>query len=161
MSTTTRTYATSWSEANVRYVMDKVYEDIRQHVSAGLLSDKRAKKWCEDLTYLLDMQAISEFQIQYHHSDGRKGGLGYRVNDAGQLFTDDSSGGLDLYGIGRPNVSIVITYSTGCLRLLEVEAELCKRGWTNNGRLLTGGTHDHTYSRNGYGLQRLRFGDWE
>ena len=162
MSTYTRTNA--WTEARVRHVMERVFEDLLNHVYAGVLEVNRdyVQKLREDLIYALNKQAISQFQIQYLRPDNRTQGVAYRVEDSGVPYNDDPSGGLDFCNLPRgTRLSVVLSYRQDCPHLAEVRQAMRERGWSSGGTLLEGGRHDKTYSREGYSLHRSLLGDWD
>lgn len=160
------TYTTSttvtWTEARIRYVMDKVFEDLLSQVTAGLLRHESAVKWRDDFSYLLRNQAVERFQVQFERPSGSKAGVEYRVIEGGHVVIDEPSGGNDYFGFpSGTKATAVVRYRSDCPNLDAVRAEMARRGWGGRGEIMSAGPVDSTYSRDGCGLERSRLGDWD
>src|SRR4051794_32193443 len=79
MSTSAYTVSvtSTYSEARARYVLGKVKDELLAFTMRGLLPIEEARRWCDDLLYLLDLGAIDHFEVQCHTPSGRCCGLGY------------------------------------------------------------------------------------
>lgn len=152
----------TWTDARVRYVMDKVFEDLLSQMYAGLITRSTAEKWRDDFSYLLLNQAVERFQIQFRQPNGSEAGVEYRVVEGGHVVIDERSGGLNYFGFpGGTVAAAVVSYRSDCPHLPQVQAEMARRGWGSGGQMLAGGTVDSTYSRGGCGVERSRVGDWD
>ena len=80
--------------------------------------------------------------------------------DDGTVAEDASTGKIDYFDL--PDGTVVSLLAVPRQGKLEtILPELAARGWGQNGRALPGdGTRDSAYSKDGYGLQRMKIGEW-
>lgn len=155
--TATAAATTTMTEARVRAVMRKVAANFRAFVVAGLVTEERARKWEDDLTYLQTEEALEYFEIQI---GGRAYGLRYTVSSDGSAQLDSASGGIDVYGLPRGTpIGLYAHIRDGAHQ--RVREELKRRGWGFNGQTLEAPESQHrTFSQGGYGLARSHLGTW-
>jgi len=155
-----RSYSSTFTEARVREVMKPVFDDIIVIANRGFIDSEQARKWYDDLSYMLLSEAISSFEFQFKQPGGRKGAVRYEVSDDGSLLESSRSGGLQLYWLPDDTAAdLVVSF-----RKMEqdVKAELNRRGWTRDASFVPGAAvRERAYSSEGYGLIRNRIGDWE
>lgn len=151
--TYTRTQTRTITEARVRYVLDKVEEDLTGLMVRGMLSHATWLSWREDVEYLLVRDGLTLYEFQVETPDGRKRAIRYRVEVDGMVYTDDRSGGLQVYDLPRNSkVCIVIQYRQGKDHL---RAEMRRRGWVLGASLVAGHeSEDRVFSKDGYGHRR-------
>lgn len=161
--TATATRTNTYTEARVRYVMDKVLEDFVTVAVRGFVTFDRMKGWYADVQAVLLLEAADFFELQLSPPKGDKIGVRYRVIDDGSISEDEASGGQNLYWL--PNgttVGIVIRLREGAKKKDAALAYLKKRGWAMNGTVLRDdGVRDRGYSKDGYGVRRERVGSWQ
>ena len=159
----TRSRTSTYTETRVRHVMEKVYEDMLNLAHRGFLSYDRASEWHDDLSYLLNAQAICCFEVQLHRPNKTKAGWRYDLKDDGSILSDLDSGGLNLYGLpDDTEASLLVRYRDNHPNKEQVRAEMRKRGWTTGGSFIKGSsTRDRDYSKDGYGVYRSRVGTWD
>ncbi|EAY25431.1 hypothetical protein M23134_06690 [Microscilla marina ATCC 23134] len=131
--------------------------------NAGLITTEKCNSWRADLLYLLNKQVLSQFEFQFRKPNGEQiGGLCQVVKNDGSISIDDDSGGNDFYNLpSNTHVSLLAILDTEAHNYNEANEELEKRGWGNNGKKLTGASNSHgSYSKDGYGLNIKKFGEW-
>ncbi len=162
-ATATASRTNTYTEARVRYVMDKVLEDFMTIAVRGFAPFERMTAWYEDVRAVLLLEAAEFFEIQLTPPRGKKVGIRYTVIDDGSIAEDEASGGQNLYGL--PNgttVAIVIHARDDAKKRDAALAYLKRRGWSMNGTVLQDeGARDRGYSKDGYGVQRARIGNWQ
>ncbi len=160
MGTYTVTGTNTFTEARVREVMKPVFDDFIGCAMRGFVEREQAQGWCDDLTYLLIQQAISDFELQFTRPDGTRCGFQYVVSDDGSLIEASSSGGLKLHQLpAGTSASVRVTYREDVKP--HVREEMRRRGWSPGGTSLAGdAVRERAYSKDGYGLIRSRMGDW-
>jgi len=159
--TYTTTYTSTYSEARARAVMLSVLEDLFVLAGSLILDYNKAKKWMEDLLFLLNARVLNSFELQVYSSAGsRIGGYKYTLKDDGTLHENSQSGGIDPYDLpagARVGLFADIDYSKKNIE--EVKEYLRQRGWGTNGSPLGGqATYERAYSKDGYGLERYKIG---
>lgn len=162
-STATVSRTSTYTEARVRYVMDKVFDDlvtiaVREFASIELLS-----AWSNDIRAVLNLQAAEFFEIQLTKPDGKSVAIRYAVVDDGSIIEDEESGGQNLFALPNgTSVRIVIRLRDSATKREAALAYLKRRGWGTNGTVLQGeSTGDRGYSKDGYGVRRQRIGNWQ
>jgi hypothetical protein len=162
-----RTYtvarASTFSEARARDVMQNVLGDFVLVANAKLVDHGTIQKWHQDIEYAVVHRVVDTFQIQFTEPDGtRRRGLSYTVHDDGTILETSKAGGLDFYGFHpETKTSVLITYLEGAPNTESVRAYLQGRGWKAGGSLIDGAeTRDRAFSKNGYGIERKKVGDW-
>ena len=144
----------TFTEARAREVLGKTFDDFLAMYYRGLISSKeRCESFIDDLTYLLNKQAIDRFQIKFIKPNGTKSALEYEVSDDGTLFEDSPSGGIDYYQYPKDtHVSLWVNYRPNTSE--RVFSEMRKRGWGAGSPIVGTREYDRSYSKNGYGLKR-------
>lgn len=159
-STSTYSEASTFTEARVRAVMEKVHEDLTAFVTCHWVTLAAAQKWYNDLTFMLLKRIVVSFDFKFVFGGSDDRGIRYEVSDDGALIEDDESGGMDLYGLPIDlEIQVVVLFS----RYPEpaLMTELNDRGWYMGGQCFVGsGTLDRVYSKSGWGVRRYKFGDW-
>ncbi len=152
--------SSTYTEARARKVMGKVQSDLIGMQNASLIAEHQVTKWVDDVLYCLNKEALRMFEFQLTLPDGSKRGIRYNVKDDGTISEDASTGGIDYYDLPKgTRVNLVIDPREG--KLSSIQLELQARGWGFNGQVLPGeGTRDSAYSKDGYGLQRMKIGAW-
>jgi hypothetical protein len=90
----------TYTEANVRAVMQNTYEDIIGFANRKLVDYSRIKRWIEDLVYLLNKRILKSFEIQLYNSAGERfKSYKYVVNTYGYIDSGSSSGGINYFEI--------------------------------------------------------------
>lgn len=158
----TQTRTGTYTEARARQVIGKVYEDFLGMLSANLIEKPVADRWRTDLLYIASQEALSFFEIQFTKPDNTTVGLRYELDDSGNIFLDDDSGGIDYYDLPKgTTASILVRLRDSANRYREVMSELTlNRGWGSGVALDGGTTYDRAYSSSGYGFNRNRIGQW-
>jgi hypothetical protein len=162
MSQTYSTTQTStYTEARSRVVMVSILEDLIVLAASRLIDHEKAKKWMDDLLYLLNARVLNYFELQVYVPNGsRVGAYRYVLKDDGSLQEDSKSGGIDPYGLpvgARVGLFADIDYSKS--NIVEVNQYLVSRGWGTNGTPIAGqASYERTYSKEGYGFQRYKVG---
>lgn len=159
-STSTYSEASTFTEARVRAVMEKVHEDLTAFVTYRWLSLEAAQKLYNDLTFMLLERIVRSFDFKFAFGGSDDRGIRYEVSDDGTLVEDDESGGIDLYGLpNNMTIHAVVLFSRYPVPALM--AELNSRGWYMGGQCFVGaGTLDRVYSKSGWGVRRYKFGNW-
>ncbi len=159
--TYTTTYTSTYTEARAIAVMVNVLEDIVVLAEARLITYERAKRWVEDILYLMKAKVLNFFELQCYSSAGtRIGGYKYTVSDDGTLHENSNSGGIDPYDLPDGcKVGLYADIDHSKSNIQEVMSELANRGWGTNGSALEGEmTYERSYSRNNFGLKRYKIG---
>ena len=160
--TFTSTQTTTYTDARAKHVMDKVFEDFTALVVRGFVSDDKIKKWKEDLLYLMREEVLIYFEIHLTKPNGEMPALRYYVKADSSLSQDSASGALGLYGLPSDTRANLYAHLNGehphYQRALD---ELHNnRGWgfgnTANGTM----EKHHAYSKEGYGVERNKIGNW-
>jgi hypothetical protein len=161
--TTTTARTTTFTEARVRYVMDKVLEDLVMIAVRDFATADQIQRWAEEVTVVLLLESAELFQIKFARPDGLTAAITYTISDDGSLSEDGASGGVNYFAL--PNgtkATIVIRLRAGARRRQEAVNYLKGHGWTFNGSVLEdAGSRDRAYSSNGYGVTRNLVGKWQ
>lgn len=155
------TYTSTYTEARARVVMVSVLEDLIVLAAARLVAHEKAKKWMEDLLYLLKARVLNYFELQVYSSNGsRVGGYKYILKDDGSLQENSKSGGIDPYALPLgATVGLFADIDFTKSNISEVNQYLASRGWGTNGTSLIGqASYERAYSKDGYGFQRFKIG---
>jgi hypothetical protein len=161
--TITAARTTTFTDARVRYIMDKVLEDLVMIAACDFATVENVKKWAEEVTMILLLQAAELFQIKFARPDGAPAAITYRISDDGSLSEDGASGGINYFvHPSGTKASIVIRLREGSRKRQEAVDYLKGRGWSFNGRVLEDeGARDRAYSSSGYGVTRNLVGKWQ
>ncbi len=161
-NTFVNTNTSTYSEARARYVMGKVHEDLIGLTNRRLMSIERANRIKSYVLYLLNMEALNFFQLQFKNSKGGEiGGLHYKVYSGGYISADEDSGNIDYWALpGDTRVTLLINLDYSSKKIDEVNKQLDEWGF-GSGNALTGTkSHLKTYSKDNYGLEQSKIGDW-
>lgn len=156
-SSTTSTCTASRAEA----VLDKVLDDLvaLQTCLPTALPKDQLIGWLRDILSVLVLEAAESVEVQLTLPDGTRRGLRYVVSDDGSLAEDGASGGINYYMLPESTRATLFMKLRQGQPADRAREYLRKRGWTFNGVALEGSPgRDRTYSRDGYGLTRYRFG---
>jgi hypothetical protein len=153
------TYTSTYTEARARVVMVSVLEDLIVLAASRLVTYETAKKWMDDLLYLLNARVLNYFELQVYSSNGSSiGGYKYILKDDGSLQENSKSGGIDPYSLpigAKVGLFADIDYTKN--NIINVKQCLANRGWGTNGIPLNGqASYERAYSKDGYGLQRFK-----
>lgn len=163
MTTTyTASQTSTFSEARARAVMRSVLGDFMNVASAGFILRETIQRWHEEIEYAVLKEAVDKFELQFTKPDGTRLGLSYAVRDDGTILEESKAGGVDVAGLpAQTRVTVCLNYRQGAPKIEEVQEYLRGRGWTNTGRLIEGaGDRDRAFSKDGFGIERSKVGDW-
>jgi hypothetical protein len=161
--TTVASRTSTFTEARVRYIMNKVFDDLVMVTACDFATVEQVTQWAEEITAILLLEAAELFQVKFRRPDGVTAAITYTVSDDGSLAEDGSSGGVNYFAHpAGTKASIVIRLRAGARKHPEAVDYLKGRGWTFNGTILEdAGTRDRAYSSNGYGVARALVGKWQ
>lgn len=131
----------TYSEADVKAVMKSAYEDIIGFANRGIVTYSSAKKWIEDLIYIMSNKALKSFEIQlYNSSNERFKSYKYEVSEDGYFTTNSSSGGIDYFDLPKnTKAGLFADWNSDCEKWDEVYKELTEnRNWGTNGSGMEG-----------------------
>ncbi|WP_025144301.1 hypothetical protein [Pedobacter jeongneungensis] len=157
MSTYTFSGTDSYSESDVKAVMQNTYEDIIGFANRGIITYERAKNWIEDITYMLKEKVLNSFEIQLYNASGERfQSYKYTVSSNGYLSTGSLSGGINFWSIPKDSsVGLFVDMNYNLANSTSVNSELARRGWGTNGSPLVGKeTSERDYISNNLRLQR-------
>lgn len=162
-STLARSASTTMTAARVHNVVLEVGADFYTIATAGLADYDRCVKWCTDLTYILEKEALTSFQLQFKCAGHLPLALEYVLSADGTLQSSDKAGGIDYFGLpAGTRVSLFVSLNYQSSNIQVVLAYLRLREWGFDGQAVTGsGMQDRTYSKDGYGVVRSKIGAWE
>ncbi|AEA42424.1 hypothetical protein [Fluviicola taffensis] len=156
--------SSTYTESRAKYVMGKIYDDFCAIDLRGFdqfeANPNQLKEWKEDLFYIMTKQDLDYFQLKFSHGIPRKTvALEYKVKSDGTIHSDNDSGKINYRQFpANTTVSIVVRrYGNK-----EVGEYLESKGWGNNGIFVDGSTSNAgSYSKDGYGVNRNKIGQWE
>jgi len=155
--TGSRSASSTMTDARVRYVMQSVAANLSAFVVAGLVERDQAIKWVTDLVYLQIEECLEFFEVQLN---GRSYGLRYTVTSDGSVQQNSPSGGLDIYGIPL-GIKVQLYAHLRVHTPQRIYEELRRRGWGFNGRKMEAPESEHRcFSKEGYGITRVKVGTW-
>lgn len=161
-STLTSTLTDTYTDARLRAVMAEVGADFYAPCAAGFITAETARRWTEDLTFVLRHRGAKRFQLQCTLPNGYRQALHYEVSSDGSVRESSGAGGIDFFALPQgtcvglyveidyqsPNIGVVNSYTQ-------------QRGWGTNGQAVQGETvRDRAYSKDGYGVVRSKVGQW-
>ena len=150
----------TFTESRARYVLGKIFDDFNGIIFRGFTTVKPAslKEWRDDIQYIMEQNALYHFEIQFQYGL-HSWAVRSEVNKYGGITRDDSSGGLDFYNIpAGASLNIVVNRDTADEA---VSNYLARRGWTSGGAFIAeGGNSDRAYSKDGFGVNRKKLGDF-
>lgn len=153
----TFTYTGTYTESDVKAVMQNTYEDIIGFANRNLITYETAENWIEELTYVLKKKVVKFFEIQLSKPTMTGiNGYKYTVDSYGYLSTGENSGGISYYTISADcKITLFVELDTTHSDYREINEDLHKnRGWGTGNSL--GGTvsHDRNYVSNDLRFQR-------
>ncbi|MEX1363079.1 MAG: hypothetical protein AB1Z98_08130 [Nannocystaceae bacterium] len=156
-STTTRTATVAATEARVRSVLRQVRVDLMA-ASRNSLEATRLEQWIDDLSYMLQSNALKNFEIRISQSSKVLRAWQYEVTDDGHVLGGGGNGGgIDAYGLPTGATTQLVVTKRQPLPT-EVFNEIQRRGWTNSVQALQGTlVRERVYEKDGYGVIRHRF----
>ncbi|MFV8366830.1 hypothetical protein [Flavobacterium sp. XS1P27] len=156
MSTYTFSGTESYSESDVKAVMQNTYEDIIGFANRQIISYVRAESWIEDLTYILNQKVVKFFEIQINNASGTKFmSYKYTVDNYGYLSTGAASGGINYFAIPSGcSATLYVDLDFSKFNATVVNDNLRKRGWGTGSALQGTETQDRNYISNNLRLQR-------
>ncbi|MCD0471826.1 hypothetical protein [Flavobacterium sp. JAS] len=156
MSTYTFSGTESYSESDVKAVMQNTYEDIIGFANRQIISYVRAESWIEDLTYILNQKVVKFFEIQINNASGTKFmSYKYTVDNYGYLSTGAASGGINYFAIPSGcSATLYVDLDFSKSNATVVNDNLRKRGWGTGSALQGIETQDRNYISNNLRLQR-------
>lgn len=156
MSTYTFTGTETYSESDVKAVMQNTYEDIIGFANRHIITYETAKNWIDDLTYILNKKVVKFYEIQLSNESGEKfKSYRYNVDSNGYLSTGTGSGGINYFTFPANTKAVLFVdldfskdFST------EVNQELKKRGWGVGSAMEGSENHQRNYVSNNLRIQR-------
>lgn len=156
MSTYTFSGTESYSESDVRSVMQNTFEDIIGFANRQIITYSRAERWIEDLTYILNQKVVKFFEIQINNTSGEKFmSYKYTVDTNGYLSTGAMSGGINYFAIpDKCSATLFVDIDFSKSNAAAVNEELNRRGWGTGSALQGTENHERNYVSNNLRLQR-------
>ncbi len=153
----------TFSEARAREVMRHVLGDFMGIASAGLVARETIQRWHEEVEYVVLLEVVEAFQVQFTRPDGPRLALMYAVRDDGTILEESKAGGLDFHSLPTgTRVAIRLVYRQGAKKLEEAQKYLTGRGWGAGASLVEGiVSRDREFSKGGFGIARGKVGDWK
>ncbi|MEO1257406.1 MAG: hypothetical protein AAFZ15_01370 [Bacteroidota bacterium] len=145
----------SYSEAEIKEVLGKVYDDFHAIDARGFESIKGdlLERVRGDLYYLMKKKALNEFQIKIKYGVETVA-IHYKVNPSGTIVNSNSpSGGIDYYEYPK-NADINIILSRKIFNP-EINKYMADRGWTGGGVFFVGTAENKgDYSKGNLSINR-------
>lgn len=158
--THTNSGSDSYTEARARYVMGKVYDQFHALILRQFdkISASELEGYRDDLLYLMHQKALISFELQFFGPNNAKWGLHYKLIESG-LSIDDRSGGNDFWEIPQnAGFNLVLRYDHTNQKAKEY---LDQHGWNDGASFIEGDpSNDGSYSKDGYGFNFGKKGDW-
>jgi hypothetical protein len=160
--TGTASQTNSFTDARLKAVMPEVATDFYAMAAADLITYDQAASWNSDLTFLLQHQAVTGFQVQLRRTGADPIALEYKVSADGSILQSQTGGGINYFALpAGTKGSLCVTLNYGAPKIDAVNNYLNQRSWGRNGQALQGDSErDRAYSNNGYGFYRNRIGKW-
>jgi hypothetical protein len=157
MQTFTFTGTTTYSVADVKAVMQNTFEDIIGFANCEMITFDAAKKWINDLTYMLNQKALTAFELQLHNGINRFKSYRYEVDTNGLISSGSQSGGIPYYEIPfSTTVKLFAELDQDSENFHLVQDEMMsRRGWGGNGTGMEGTpVHERNYVSNSLQIKR-------
>jgi len=158
--TITKSQSDTFTEARARYVLGKIFDDFNGIIFRRFttISTETLRDWRDDVAFIMENNALLHFEIQFKHGS-QEWALRYEVDKFGGISRDDDSGGSDFYNIpAGASVNIVVKRDNSNET---VSRYLNRRGWSSGGTFIAAdGTGDRAYSKDGFGVNRKKKGDF-
>lgn len=157
----TRSRTSSYTDARLRAVMPEVGGDFYSLAAAGLIGFDVATRWTDELTFILQQEAASYFQVQLKCSGHPTKALHYRVSSDGTVHESGTSGGIDYFALPSGTYATLYVELDYTSRNINVVQEYTRRRNWGTGQSVGGDvTRDRAYSKDGYGIIRGKVGSW-
>lgn len=155
MSTYTFSGTESYSESDVKAVMQNTYEDIIGFANRQIITYAAAESWIEELTYVLNKRFVKFFEVQLKNSNGVTfKSYRYTVDSFGYLSTGASSGGINYFSIPANTTASLFVQISDDAPAGTLESLRTTRGW-GSGTAMTGNElHNRNYISNNLRIQR-------
>lgn len=156
MSTYTFSGTETYSESDVKAVMQNTYEDVIGFANRQIITYARAESWIEDLTYVLNQKVIKFFEIQVKNASGEKFmSYKYTVDTYGYLSSGAASGGINYFAIPTGcSATLYVELDFSKSNSTSVNEELNRRGWGSGSALQGTESQERNYVSNNLRLQR-------
>jgi hypothetical protein len=160
--TGTRSGTDTFTEARLAAVMPEVGADFYAMASADIISLVTARKWTEELSFVLRHKAAHGFQVQLSCPNRPQIALDYRVSSDGTVHESGTGGGIDYFALpAGTSAGLFVNLNFQAPQIATVQAYTAQRGWGTNGQAVQGDpVRDRAYSKEGYGVVRGRIGNW-
>ncbi len=133
--------SSSYTDSEIKAVLGKVYDDFHAIDARGFdcFQGDFLKKVRNDLHFLLEKNALIEFQIKINYDDNTVA-IHYTVNSFGSIISiDKPSGGIDYYQFPKTaNVQIIVSWNN----YPDVSIYMRGRGWTSEGKFFIGSSEN-------------------
>lgn len=156
MNTYTFTGTATYTESDVKAVMQNTYEDIVGFANRHIITYDTAKDWIDHLTYILKEKAMSFFEIQLYDSANVKFmAYKYTADSYGYLSTGSLSGGINYFALPTGcKAGLLVQLDTSKSNYNNVNSELKRRGFGEGSALTGSEQHERNYVSNDLRLQR-------
>lgn len=158
--TYTRSSSNTFTEARAKYVLGKIFDDFNGILFRGFKNqdDEKTIKWRDDVQFILENNALEHFELHFKTAT-QTWALRYEVDQYGGIYRDDNSGGIDFFNIpDSAYISIIVKHDNSNETVNEY---LRRRGWVSGGNFIAASAiNDRSYSKNGFGVNRKKFGDF-
>ncbi len=159
--TATRSNSSSFTDARLRAVMPEVGGDFYSLAAAGIIGFDVAVRWTDDLTFILQQEAASYFQVQLKCPGHATKALHYRVSSDGSVRESGTSGGIDYFALPPGTYATLYIELDFTSRNISAVQEYRQRHNWGIGQAVGGDvTRDRAYSKDGYGIVRGKVGQW-
>lgn len=159
--TATRTDTNTYTDARLRAIMPEVGGDFYALAGAGIVTLDTARRWTEELTFILRHEAAHGFQIQLRCPDGQTVALDYRVSSDGSIRESGASGGIDYYLMpAGTRATLFVNLNFQARAIGVVQAYTRERNWGTGSLVIGDPVRDRAYSKDGYGVIRGKIGAW-
>jgi Bacterial HORMA domain family 1 len=160
--TFTASQTSTYTDARLRAVMPEVGADFYALAGAGIVSLDVARRWTEELTFVLHQEAARGFQIQLGCPNGHRIALDYRVSSDGSIRESGTGGGVDYYALpSGTRAFLFVDLNYKAAKIAVVQTYIRQRGWTLDAQAVQGEVvRDRAYSKDGYGVIRGKIGAW-
>ncbi|MFW0738861.1 hypothetical protein [Flavobacterium sp. T12S277] len=155
MSTYTFTGTETYSESDVKAVMQNTYEDIIGFANRQIITYGSAESWIEELTYVLNKKVVKFFEVQLRDSSGDNfKSYRYNVDSYGYLSTGANSGGINYFAYPTNTTATLFVQLTDNAPAGTFEQLQRDRGWGNGTATKGNEIHDRNYVSNNLRIQR-------
>ena len=160
--TFTASKTNTYTDARLRAVVPEVGADFYALAGAGIVSSEVARRWTEELTFVLQHQAAHGFQVQLTYPNGQQVALDYRVSSDGSIRESSTAGGIDYYALpAGTRAFLFVDLDFQAREIAVVQTYIRERGWILDAQAVQGEVaRDRAYSKDGYGVIRGKIGAW-